>query len=228
MNNFWIKFNKTRVEKLSKKLVFYNRENNINAIENNNYNHIRDIYFTLIATESFKKKINVLDYGSNIITISNIKNKINCKRVKFDIYDPNYEKKIYDHMHINYANFIVTNNFKEIVKNKYLILNFGSSIQYDSNILNKIKLFNLRRTKYIIITHSPMSLSKEYSSKQKGKNKLIQHVHSLKEVINFFKVRKFEMIFKSRNDDKYIACTKIKYKTYSLNLIFKNAKKINS
>ena len=69
MNNFWTKFNNTRVEKLSKKLVFYNRKNNINAIETNHYNHTRDIYLTLIATESFKKKINILDYDSNIIAI---------------------------------------------------------------------------------------------------------------------------------------------------------------
>ena len=227
MDYFWKRFNETKVEKLSKRLVSYNKKNNINAIEDNHYNHIRDIYLTLIATESSNKKINVLDYGSNIITISNIQSKINCKKVRFDIYDPNYEKKIYNHAHIRYAIFNITNDFRKILKKKYNILNFGSSIQYEFNILNKLMNFNFKKTKYIIISHSPLSLSMKYSSKQKGKNNLIQHVHSLKQIINFFKSRKFNMIFKSRNDDKYIACKRIKYKTYSLNLIFKNEKEIN-
>ena len=139
MNNFWTKFNNTRVEKLSKKLVFYNRKNNINAIENNHYNHIRDIYLTLIATESFKKKINILDYDSNIITISNIKNKINCQRIKFDIYDPNYEKKIYGkNIKINSDNTIKSDRTLNTSRSD---LNYVVSNHY--NMLDELKNFKL-------------------------------------------------------------------------------------
>ena len=49
----------------------------------------------------------------------------------------------------------------------------------------------------------------------------MQKVYSFDYVVKKFKSKKFNLIFKSRNDDKYIACKKKIYKTFSLNLVFK-------
>ena len=49
---------------------------------------------------------------------------------------------------------------------------------------------------------------------------LIQNIHSLKEIKKIFKDLGFNMVFISRNDDKYVACKTKKSETYSLNLLF--------
>jgi len=224
MINFWISLNKQKVENLSKQLVKFNRKHSFNAIENNHYNHIRDIFLTLISTETLNEPINILDYGSNILTISNLQNKINCKKVKFDIYDPFFKKGIYNYSHIKYVKFKIINRFNKITKNKYLIVNFGSSIQYEKDIFNKLSLLNFRKTKYIVITSTPLSFKKKYESKQSGKKNVTQYIHSFHKIINFFKKRNFKLVFKSRNNRKNIACDKVKFKTHSLNIILRNAK----
>ena len=43
MNKFWTKFNKMRIEKLSKKLIFYNRKYNIKYIRINHYNMLGEL-----------------------------------------------------------------------------------------------------------------------------------------------------------------------------------------
>ena len=43
MNKFWTKFNKMRAEKLSKKLIFYNRKYNIKPIIINHYNMLDEL-----------------------------------------------------------------------------------------------------------------------------------------------------------------------------------------
>ena len=80
---------------------------------------------------------------------------------------------------------------------------------------------SLNKAQIILFTHTPFSLDRSYSSIQSNHNNLTQHVHSYKLLISILKKKNFNLIFKSRNDDKYIACKKKKYKTYSLNLIFK-------
>ena len=224
MNNFWKILNKKRIEYLSKKLVKSNSINKINAIENAHYNHVRDIFFALISTEVSSKQISILDYGSNILTISNIQNKIDCKKMRFDIFDPHFQKGIYKHSHIKYIKFKITNNFNDIISKKYNIINFGSSIQYEKNIFKKLSLLNLSSSKYVLISSTPLSVTKSYYSQQKGKKNVIQYIHSFNKIVKFFNKKNFKLIFKSRNDKKNIACKKIKFKTHSLNLIFKNAK----
>jgi len=224
MYSIWNKINKNKIENLSKKLVAYNKKFSINAIEKNHYNHIRDIFLTIISTEILGKSVSILDYGSNILTISNLKNKLNCNKIKFSIYDPYYTKNIYKFSHINYIKFRITNNFNKIKKEKYDVINFGSSMQYESNIFNKIDSLNIKKSKYITISNTPLSMSKSYVSYQKKKQNLLQKIYSFNEIVSFFKKNKFKLIFKSRNENKYISCKTEKYKTYSLNLIFKNEK----
>ncbi len=224
MPSIWNKLNKSKIQNLSRKLVSYNKNSSVNAIEKKHYNHVRDILLTVLSTESSNKSISVLDYGSNILTISNLKNKLNCNKIKFDIYDPYYTKGIYKYSHIKYIKFTVTNNFNKIKKKKYDVVNFGSSIQYEKDIFSKINSLNIKKTKYIIVCNSPLSMGKTYLSYQQNKKNLLQNIYSYKKIVRFLNKKKFKLIFKSRNEDKYIGCKTKKYKTYSLNLIFKNGK----
>ena len=91
---------------------------------------------------------------------------------------------------------------------------------YIKNIKELNDTISFESVKTIIITHTPITLSKEYKSKQKNHKSLIQNVHSLSNIEKYFNKIGFKLVFKSRNDEKYIACEKKKRKTYSLNLIF--------
>ena len=102
------------------------------------------------------------------------------------------------------------------------MINFGSSIQYQNDFFKNLERLSLLKTKFIIFTSTPFSLSKTYTSKQSNHENLIQKVYSLNYLINKLKSKNFKLIFKSRNKDKYISCKKQIHKTFSLNLVFKN------
>ena len=130
-------------------------------------------------------------------------------------------KKKKNKIKIQNLNYQILSDEKKIIENKYHLLHFASSIQYQENFLEKLKKWDLGRSKIILFTHTPLSLDEPYSSTQSNHSNLIQYVHSVKKIIFILKKKKFSLVFKSRNNDKYIACKKRKSKTYSLNLIFK-------
>tara|TARA_Y100000590_G_scaffold455485_1_gene604225 strand:+ start:220 stop:876 length:657 start_codon:yes stop_codon:yes gene_type:complete len=214
MNIFnWHKYNSNFL--LLKKIVKFNKKNKFNFIESGIYNHIRDLFCLSLILAYFKKrkkKISILDFGSNLIPYSNLINKINLKNYKISIYDP-FSKKRY----LKKKNIEI---FKEekLLKKKWDMVNFGSSIQYLQN-LNSLNKINFHSTLAILITHTPISLSRKYISKQINSKNLNQNIHSLNEVMQFFKKKKFKLEFKSRNENKYISA-KTKYKTFSMNLLF--------
>tara|TARA_B100001029_G_scaffold177546_1_gene182434 strand:+ start:773 stop:1429 length:657 start_codon:yes stop_codon:yes gene_type:complete len=215
MNIFnWDKYNSNL--KLIKKLINYNKKNKFNYLEAGLYNHIRDLFCITLILISYKnnkdKRLNILDYGSNMLTYANIANKINLNNYNFSIYDPFNKKKLKKN-----NNFRIFNDEKYL-NNKWDIVNFGSSIQYIDNInlLNKV---SFKTTKAILITHTPFSLFKSYVSKQTNNKNLNQKIHSYNDILTFFKKKKFILKFKSRNKDKYISSKK-KYKTFSMNLLF--------
>ena len=217
-SKYWQKYNLNK-NKLIKKIANYNKKNKVNFLESGHYNHIRDILALLISTIDKKnKRLEVLDYGSNLLSLVNFVNKIDVNKINFTIYDPYYKssKKI----NIN-ARYKIIDSEKKIFKKNYDLLHFGSSIQYENNFLEKIKGFKLHPAKYILITHTPFSLKKDYLSKQTNHPKLIQNIYSLSKIVSSFKKYNYKLIFKSRNSDKYIACKNKKFETYSLNLLFK-------
>lgn len=213
----WKSYN-SRNNNLAKKIISFNKKNNFNYIENNNYNHIRDIFcIAILFNKKKSRKTKVLDYGSNLLALSNISSKIDTKSFIFSIYDPFYIKK-----YKNIKNQFLINFFTDKSKlksTKFDIINFGSSLQYLENIELLNNTINFKFVKTILITHTPISLSKSFKSKQKNHKNLIQNVHSLNSIKKYFNKFGFNLVFKSRNDEKYIAC-KTKKKTYSLNLIF--------
>ena len=215
MNIFnWDKYNSNL--KLVKKLTNYNNKYKFNYLENGLYNHIRDL-FCLSLVQTFqksnkRKKINILDYGSNLLTYSNLANKINLNHFVFSIYDPFSKKN-----NSNKKNIKIFKD-KERLKNKWDMVNFGSSIQYLESI-NLLHNINFKSTKLVLITHTPISILKGYVSAQTNNKGLYQNIHSFNDIVKFFKKKGLELIFKSRNPDKFISAKK-KYNTFSLNLLF--------
>ena len=214
----WSKYNKQN-SKLSSKIIRFNNFNKVNFIEVGLYNHIRDIFcLTILFNKKRNEKTKILDYGSNLLALSNIVSKIDVKLFDFSIYDPFYSK---DHTNIKKVFKIKFFTEKSNLKfKKFDVINFGSSLQYIENIKKLNDTINFESVKTIIITHTPITLSKEYKSKQKNHKHLIQNVHSLSNIEKYFNKIGFKLVFKSRNDEKYIACEKKHRKTYSLNLIF--------
>ena len=214
----WSKYNKQN-SKLSSKIIRFNNFNKVNFIEVGLYNHIRDIFcLTILFNKKKNKKTKILDYGSNLLALSNIISKIDVKLFDFSIYDPFYSKEYRNIKKVFKIKFFTEKN--KLKFKKFDVINFGSSLQYIENIKKLNDTINFESVKTIIITHTPITLSKEYESKQKNHKSLIQNVHSISNIEKYFHKIGFKLVFKSRNDDKYIACEKKQRKTYSLNLIF--------
>jgi len=212
----WKIYNKKK-NKLAIKFEKYNTKNIFNFIENSYYKHTRDL-FSLFLLSSKHDKPKILDYGSNVASISNIKNKFNTKNYKFFIYDPfSLNKKI----KINFKNI----NYKiyknlNLINEKIDLVNFGSSLQYlpDYNkIFDEIKF---KKKSKILITATPFTLGKEYSSVQKNNNNLDQKINNFSKLIKDFKKKKFNLIFKSSIDLKMASIKNLKKNTFFLNLIF--------
>lgn len=214
----WSKYNKINT-KLSSTLMKFNDLNDVNFVEAGLYNHIRDIFcLTILFNKKNTKKIKILDYGSNLLALSNIKSKINIKLLDFTIYDPFYSKIYKDIKKPFKINFITDK--KKLKLKKFDVVNFGSCLQYFNNIDFLNNYINFKFTNTILVTHTPISLTKKYKSKQKNHKTLIQNIHTLNDIKKKFKKIGFNLIFKSRNCDKYIACEKKQKNTFSLNLIF--------
>ena len=215
MNSFnWFNYNNN--VKLLKKLSNLNKKNKFNFIEKGIYNHVRDIFcLSLFITQSRVKrtKIKVLDYGSNSLAYVNLVNKINTKSFNFNICDLFYK----NNKRIKKKDLNFFSNQKKL-KNNWDMINFGSSLQYLKNLklLNKI---NFKRSKVVLITHTPISIGKSYISKQINNKGLFQNIHSISNIKNLMKKNNLKLIFKSRNEDKYVSAIQ-KQKTYSLNLLF--------
>ena len=216
MNNYkWNQYNNNK--KLIENLIVFNKKKKFNAVEKGLYNQIRDIFclsLILSLKTSKKKKIKVLDFGSNSLTYSNIINKIDCKKYSFNVYDPFYNNEKFP---LPFKVFY----FKDptlLKKNSWDMVNFGSSIQYLKN-LNTLKNINFTKTNLVSITHTPINLKRSYSEMQTNHKFLKQNIYSLSKIKKIFYEKKFKLIFKSRNDDN-LSVAKNKKDTYLLNLVF--------
>ncbi len=211
----WQSYN-SKSNELSKKIIIFNKKHKFNFIEKQNYNHIRDIFCLVLAFSNKRRKINVLDYGSNILSLSNVKNKIITEKFNFFIFDPykNNNKK-----EIKPFKITIIDKKKNLNKFRYDILNFGSCLQYIEKIENLDNHLNFSNISKIIITHTPFTLNKSFSAIQSNHSNLVQNIHNYNHLINFFKKKKFKVIFKSRNNDKFIGLKNSKKKVFSLNII---------
>lgn len=219
-NDYWKKYNFNKKE-LIRKILKFNNKFKFNFFEKEHFNHTRDILaLSLSLYRGSKKTIKVLDFGSNPLTISNLNNKINTKKFRFVIFDPFLNKINNEKIIIKNVKYSLINNLNKIYKEEFEIMHFASSVQYQKNFIEDLNKFNLNKTKIIIFTYTPFSLGKTFLSRQTNHTNLIQTVHSLNQLTLILKKLKFNLIFKSRNNDKYIACQNKKFKTFSLNLVF--------
>ncbi len=211
----WQSYN-LKSNKLSKKIINFNKEHKFNFIEKDIYNHIRDIFCLVLTLSKKGKKTNVLDYGSNILSLSNIKNKIIIQNFNFFIFNPYKSKNAKE---IKPFKITTIKNKKNLNKYKYDILNFGSCLQYIESLKDLDNHLNFSSISKIIITHTPLTLGKSFSAIQSNHLNLVQNIHNYNSLINFFKRKKFKVIFKSRNDDKFIGLKKTNRKVFSLNIV---------
>jgi putative methyltransferase (TIGR04325 family) len=218
---FWKKFNNKSSNYLIKKLI-HNKYKTFNFIEDSFYNHVRDILAVVLTLVSNNKKIlKVLDYGGgNGAALHNLSNKINTSKIIFYIYDPFLDdnkvfksKKIKCHYSQNLKSFEYVN---------FDLVHFGSSWQYLNNTKNIFDKINFNKKSYVLISHTPFSISNSFRSKQINHKSLIQNVYSLNSVCNFFKKNNFKIIFKSLLHPKYSMVQNFfLHKTLYLNILFK-------
>ena len=213
----WKKYNNNNIL-LSKKLETFNNLNNLNFVENSYYNHTRDLLALTLISE---KKINILDFGSNIVAISNLKNKINIKDIKFYIFDPFSNKNLLKVKSLKGLNVIYCNDLSKINDISFDIVHFGSSIQYLAKYENLIKKINFKKKSTILVTATPMTTSLHYKVDQKNHKNLIQNIHNLNDLSFFLKKFKFKLIFKSAFSIKLASLKTIKKNTFFLNLLYK-------
>jgi hypothetical protein len=212
----WKIYNKKK-NKLAIKFDKFNAKNIFNFIENSYYNHTRDL-FSLIILSSNYNKAKILDYGSNVASLSNLKNKIDTKKHKFFIYDPfKLEEKI--KVNLRNINYQIYNNINLLTK-KVDLVHFGSSLQYLADYNKVFDEIKFKKKSKILITATPFTLGKEYSSVQKNHKNLRQKVNNYEKLVINFKKRKFNLVFKSSMDLKMASVKNAKKKTFFLNMIF--------
>ena len=204
-------------DKLAIRLDNYNLKHQFNKIEQSYYNHTRDI-FCLSLTRLTNKKNICLDYGSNIASISNIKNKIKLDKYQFYILNPflNKNSKIRKLKNISYKLIKTIENFDK----KIDFLNFGSSLQYLDSPNEIINKFKFNKKALILITATPFTLNKEYFSVQINHNNLKQKIMNLNQLFSFLEKKKFKIIFKSLIPIKKSSIKNLKKNTFFLNLLF--------
>jgi len=199
-------------------ILKFNQRNKVNFLEKGLYNHVRDLYaFSIIlaSQRNFKAVTKILDYGGNLISNSNLLNKIKIKK-KIFIYNPFIKKKLFLSKP-NLEIIKIPNNIKTAD-----LTYFGSVLQYFKSLKNLNGKPVFLKSKYILITHTPVTLiSKDFIVKQKNAKNLYQKVHSIKSISKVLLKNKFEIIFKSINDFKYSGINKRPKETYLLNLLYK-------
>lgn len=215
----WSNYNKKRnIEAI--KIDKYNSKKIIHYFEKGIYNHIRDIYALSLLLAKGKTNTQVLDYGGNLISHCNLLNKINTKKISFLIYNP-YINNINKKLNFKYK---LSNNISDIKNKKFNLIYFGSSLQYISDINSLIESKIISKCNYVLITHTPLSFKEQKVVKklrQSNHKELFQNIYSYKFIYQKLLNKKFELIFKSINHQKYSGINK-KYKNiFSVNLLFK-------
>lgn len=210
----WKKYN-LKNERLVKKFRKYNTRYKLNMSENSYYNHTRDFFALNLIS---KKKINILDYGSNFLACSNLDNKIECKNINYILYNP-FEKREILKKNFGKLKIKCINQIDSIKRIKFDIINFGSSLQYLENFENLIKSINFKLKSKILFSATPITFGRTYYTKQLNAKNLNQKIYSIKQIEKVLKKKKFTLTFKSCLNFKFSSIKK-KKNTFFMNLIF--------
>ena len=216
INNYWSKYNKDLLN-LNNKILKHNNKYLFNYVEDSFYNHVRDILSLVILKLDNGYPLKILDYGSNILTWTNLKNKISLANLEISIYDP-FNKKEYEKVDKNIEIF----SNSELIKKSYFNLTlFGSSSQYIDNFFDLLKDYREILSQNILFTHTPFSLEEDFKSFQFTGYTGTQNVRSFKTLEEFFLKRNYQVVFKSVIDKKF-ASVEEKYlnQTIYANILF--------
>ena len=198
INNYWSKYNKGLID-LNNKILKHNNKYNFNYVEDSFYNHVRDILSLVILKLDNGYPLKILDYGSNILTWTNLKNKISLANLEISIFDP-FNIKEYEKVDKNIEIF----SNSELIKKSYFNLTlFGSSSQYIDNFYELLKDFGEKLSKNILFTHTPFSIKEDFKSFQFTGYTGKQNVRSFKALEEFFLKRNYQVAFKSVIDKKF-------------------------
>ena len=148
----------------------------------------------------------------------NLINKISTKNIEISVFNP-FIEKVPNNTFLK-IKFLKNFNSKANAK-AFDLVYFGSVIQY----LNTLKYFSgkkeVLKSSMVLITHTPISFGKEIFFKTKKCKNLFQNIYTLKDIQKELLNNKFNIIFKSINENKYTGLAK-KYKdVYSSNLLMK-------
>ena len=213
----WVNYNLKR-NKEAIKINNFNIKSKTNYLEKGVYKNVRDIYaLALLLSGSHKKRVDVLDYGGNLMSHVNLINKINTKKIYFTIFNPFSPKEIKNKINLKIKS---TQKLKILPKKKFDLIYFGSVLQYIENLklINKKVISN---SKFVLITHTPITFDKKsYIAKQSNEKKLFQKIHNLEHIKKILLKKNFQLVFKSINDFKFAGLKIKKNGTHSLNLLF--------
>ena len=101
------------------------------------------------------------------------------------------------------------------------ISKWGKNVYVKVPVCNSKGKFMGKVIKKLNTNNIKLNITAVYSSKQTNHPNLVQNIYSFSKLVLILKKKKYKLIFKSRNEDKYIACRNKKFKTYSFNLLFK-------
>ena len=196
---YWKKYNE-KLKEFSTLMVQHNHDNEFNFIENNFYNHIRDLIALSISMIQLKSEtsphVKILDYGSNLTTWSNIRRKIDTDFIDVTVFDPTSSDLQSNFVDLGFRLNIISQE-ENLLSEQFDLTIFGSTIQYDKNFLTGLNSRNLHLGDYVLFTHTPLSLEKPFVSKQFSDYTGTQIIHSFGDVSKVFKKMGYKLIFKS-------------------------------
>ena len=222
--NYWKKYNENLMN-LSNEISLHNKNNIFNYLENNHYNHIRDIVaLSIVNKHNIDEKTRILDYGSNFITWSNMSNKIDLRKINLTIFDP-FSSEDYSKNLNNDFKFKIVNKLDPLETSKFDLTIFGSSSQYIEKFCEKVLNKKYILGERILFTHTPFSLEKEYISNQYSGFKGKQIIRSFFELEKLFFKKGYSIIFKSiLPSDSAKVDKKLSNKIYYANILFEKTK----
>mgnify|MGYP006104851283 FL=1 len=220
---YWKKYNE-KLNKFSALMAKHNNENEFNFIEENFYNHIRDLIALSISMIQLKSEklhhLKILDYGSNLITWSNIRRKIDTNSIDVKVFDPTFSDFQSTKIDMGFRLNIVSKE-EDFMTEQFDLTIFGSTIQYNENFLTELDSRNHHLGDHVLFTHTPLSLEKPFVANQFSDYTGKQNIHSFGDVSKVFKKMGYDLIFKSTLPPE-LASVEDRYhdKTVYANLLF--------
>ena len=136
----------------------------------------------------------------------------------FFIYNP-FVKKINKKLKFK---FKIINKIKDLKRDKFDLIYFGSCLQYIKNLQDIGNLNFIKKTNYILISHTPIALGNDkiYQENQINAQNLIQNIHSYGEISKKLLKNRFNLKFKSINEFKYSGLKKKKKNVFFFKFTF--------